>query len=193
MLMIDMATVHLVILALVTMGTTMIMMVTASNALRLRNVEISWKSGKLLGFPLFSTIFMAMIITLSVIVYTQQLYHLTVAMVCYNWIGLTWFVTSYLMSKRYVTDHGIVKNINDPSQTVSWSRIMDYVERNEGQKLTYVFFYPEHVPGQRSRSIRLELDIPADKRSVFAHILQRKLGRRFSLGELESVGIEQLK
>jgi hypothetical protein len=191
--MMDMATIHLVILALVTLATTMIMMVTASNALRLRNVEISWKSGKLFGFPLFSTIFLAMTISLTVLVHTQQLYHLTVTMVCYNWIGLTWLVTSYLMSKRYVTDHGIVKNINDPSQTVAWNRIMDYVERNEGQKLRYVFFYPEHVPGQRSRSIRLELDIPAEKRPAFAHILQRKLGRRFSLGELESTGIEQLR
>ncbi len=189
----DLATVHLVILALVTLATTMIMMVTASNALRLRNVEISWKSGKLFGFPLFSTIFLTMTITLSVLVYTQQLYHLTVAMACYNWIGLTWFVTSFLMSKRYVTDHGIVKNINDPSQTVAWNRIMDYVERNEGKKLKYIFFYPEHVPGERSLNIRLELDIPVDKRHVFAHILKKKLGRRFSFGEFEFSGIEQLK
>ena len=191
--MMDIATVHLVILALVTLATTMIMMVTASNALRLRHVEITWKSGKLLGFPLFSTIFLVVTITLSALVYAQQLYHLTVAMFCYNWIGLTWFVTSYLMSKRYVTDHGIVKNINDPSQTVAWNRIMDYVERNNGKSLKYIFFYPEHVPGERTHSIRLELDIPAGKRILFSHILQKKLGRRFSLGEFESTGIEQLK
>lgn len=191
--MIDPATVHLVILALVTMATTIIMMVTASNAFRLRNVEINWKSGKLLGFPLFSSIFLAVTIVLTWLVHAQQLQHLTVTMACYNWIGLTWFVTSYLMSKRYVTDHGIVKNINDPSQTVSWNRIMDYVERNEGRKLRYIFFYPDDVPGQRSRNIRLELDIPADKRHVFAHMLQKKLGRRFRLSELESTGIEQLR
>jgi hypothetical protein len=191
--MIDIATVHLAILALVTLSTTMIMMVTASNALRLRNIEISWKSGKLLGYPLFSTVFLCMTISLSVLVYTQQLYHLIVAVVCYNWIGITWFVTSYLMSKRYVTDHGIVKNINDPSQTVAWNRIMDYVERNDGKALRYIFFYPEHVPGERSMNIRLELDIPVNKRHEFAHIMQKKLGRRFSLGEFESTGIEQLR
>lgn len=187
------ATVHLVILALVTLGTTMIMIVTASNALRLRNVEISWKSGKLLGFPLFSTIFLTVTASLTVLVHTQQLYQHTVTMVCYNWIGLNWFITSYLMSKRYVTDHGIVKNINDPSQTVAWNRIMDYVERIDGKHLKYIFFYPEHFSGEHSQNIRLELDIPAEKRRNFGNILQKKLGRRFSLGEFESTVIRQLK
>ncbi len=191
--MIQIATVHLAIVALVTLGTTMIMMVTASNALRLRNIEISWRSGKLFGYPLFSTLFLGVTITLSVLVYTQQLYHHTVTMVCYNWIGITWFITSYLMSKRFITDHGIVKNINDPSQTVAWNRIMDYVERNTGRELKYIFFYPEHMPGERSRSIRLELDVPGGKKLSFGNILQRKLGRRFSLGEREITGIEQLK
>ncbi|MGM0739735.1 MAG: hypothetical protein ACQETM_11320, partial [Bacteroidota bacterium] len=114
-------------------------------------------------------------------------------MVCYNWIGLNWFITSFLMSKRYVTDNGIVKNINDPSQTVAWNRIMDYVERIDGKHLKYIFFYPEHIPGERSQNIRLELDIPAEKRRNFGNILQKKLGRRFSLGEFESIGIRQLK
>ncbi len=191
--MIQLATVHLVILALVTLGTTMIMMVTASNALRLRKIEISWRAGKLFGFPLFSTIFLIATITLTFLVYTQQLYHHTVTMVCYNWIGVTWFVTSYLMSKRFITDHGIVKNINDPSQTVAWTRIMDYVERNSGKQLKYVFFYPEHLPGEHSRSIRLELDVPVGKKLSFGSIIQNKLGRRFSLGEPEVTGIEQLK
>ena len=191
--MIQLATVHLVILALVTLGTTMIMMVTASNALRLRNIELSWRSGKLLGLPLFSTIFLCVTVALTVLMHTQQLYHHTVTMVCYNWIAVTWFVTSYLMSKRFITDHGIVKNINDPSQTVAWNRIMDYVERIDGSELKYIFFYPEHVPGERSRCIRLELDIPSVKRLSFGNVLQRKLGRRFSLGEPEITGIEQLK
>ncbi len=191
--MIDIATVHLVILALVTLATTMIMMVTASNALRLRHVEISWRSGKILGFPLFSTIFLVVTITLSVLVYAQQLYHLTIPMFCYNWVGATWFVTSYLMSKRYVTDNGIVKNINDPSQTVAWNRILDYVERNDGKKLKYIFFYPEQVSGGRTQCIRLELDIPKDKRPAFTQIMRKKLGRRFSLSEFENKGIQELK
>ncbi|MFW6348641.1 MAG: hypothetical protein ACOC2C_08555, partial [Cyclonatronaceae bacterium] len=46
----------------------------------------------------------------------------------YVFIALNWFVSSYFMSKRYITDHGIVKNINDPSQTVPWSCIQDFIE-----------------------------------------------------------------
>lgn len=187
------STIHLVILAFFTLGTTLLMMVTVSNALRLRNVEITWRSGKLFGYPLFSTVFVLFSLILTGVIMAQQHYSYVVPVMCYNWIGLNWLITSYLTSKRYVTDHGIVKNINDPSQTVAWSRIMDYVERNEGKDLTYVFFYPDYVPGERSRSIRLELEVPVEKRSSFSHILRKKLGRRFSLGEFESTGIEQLK
>ncbi len=191
--MTQIATAHLVVLALFTLGTTMLMIVTASNALRLRKVEISWKSGKLFGYPLFSSLFLTFSLIITAWVYTQQLYQYTVPMMCYNWIGLTWFVSSYLTSMRFVTDHGIVKNINDPSQTVAWSRIMDYVERNAGKFQTYTFFYPDFHPGNQSRSIRLELNVPAEKQSSFRNILQNKLGRRFSLGELENAGIKQLK
>ena len=191
--MIQLATIHLAIVALVTLGTTMIMVVTASNALRLRNVELSWSAGKLFGYPLFATIFLLFSVSLTALVYVQQLHHHTVTLMCYNWIGITWFITSHLMSRRYVTDHGIVKNVNDPSQTVAWNRIMDYVERNEGKNQTYVFFYPDHLQTDRSRNIRLEIDIPIEKRLSFGHIIQRKLGRRFHLGELESTDIKQLK
>ncbi len=191
--MIPIATIHLVILAFFTLGTTMLMMVTVSNALRLRNVEITWKSGKLFGYPLFSTLFLFFSLLLTGMVFSHPLYQNTVSVMCYNWIGVNWFVSSYLMSKRFVTDHGIVKNINDPSQTVAWSRIMDYLVRNSGKNQTYVFFYPDLLPGDRSRNIRLELEIPEEKQGRFADILQKKLGRRFSLGELESTGIGQLK
>lgn len=191
--MIHISTIHLVLLAFFTVGTTMLMMVTVSNALRLRNVEITWKAGKLLGYPLFSTLFLLVSILLTVMIFANELYHHTIPMMCYNWIGVNWFISSYFMSKRFVTDHGIVKNINDPSQTVAWNRIMDYVERNDGSNQTYVFFYPDFLPGERSRNIRLELEVPVEKRTPFAHILQKKLGRRFSLGEFESTGIEQLK
>lgn len=191
--MTQIATVHLVILALFSLGTTMLMMVTASNALRLRNVEISWKSGKLLGYPLFSTVFLMATIGLTCFIYVQQMSQLTVTIMCYNWIGATWFISSYLMSKRYVTDHGLVKNINDPSQTVAWNRIMDYVERNQGKEKKYVFFYPECRPDGKSQNIRLELDVPADKILPFGHLVQKKLGYRFSLGKPEFTGIEELK
>lgn len=191
--MIPIATTHLVILALFTIGTTMLMLVTASNAMRLRNVEMSWKAGKLFGYPLFATLFLTFSLILTGLVYIQQLHQYAIPMLCYNWIGLNWFIASFLMSKRFVTDHGIVKNVNDPSQTVAWSRILDYVERNTGKVQSYIFFYPDNLPGKKSRNIRLELDIPADKRATFGHILQNKLGRRFSFGEFETTGIEQLK
>ena len=186
-------TIHLFILALFTLGTTVLMMVTLSNALRLRNVEISWKSGKLFGYPLFSTVFLVFSVGVTGLVVAGQHHAYLVPAVCYNWIGANWLITSFLMSKRFVTDHGIVKNVNDPSQTVAWSRILDYVEVNNGRSKSYAFFYPETAPDSQTRTIRLELEVPQDKRVSFSGILRKKLDRRFSLGEFEDVWIEQLK
>ncbi|MDG5767995.1 hypothetical protein QA596_11010 [Balneolales bacterium ANBcel1] len=191
--MTHLATVHLIILAFFALGTTMLMMVTLSNALRLRNVEITWKSGKLYGYPVFSSVFLLFSLALTTLVISQQMNTYLVPVMCYNWIGFNWFITSYLMSKRFVTDHGIVKNVNDPSQTVAWSRIMDYVELNEGNKQVFAFFYPDALSGEKSRNIRLELEVPSDKRPIFSQILRKKLGRRFSLGEFETTWIGQLK
>lgn len=185
------STIHLIVLVLFTFSTTILMMVTVSNAIRLRNVEISWKSGKLFGYPLFATLFLLFTFTLTFHVYFYQLNAHYIAVMCYNWIGMTWFVTSYLTSKRFVTDHGIVKNINDPSQTVAWSRIMDYVKRNNGKGQTCVFFYPDTFHGKRPQNIRLELDIPADKKQAFEHVLQKKLGKRFSPEDVQHMGIKQ--
>lgn len=191
--MIPVATVHLVTLAFFTLGTTMLMIVTMSNAMRLRNVRISWKSGKLFGYPIFSSVFLLFTLFLTVLTVYRELNHYSVAMMCYNWIGLNWFVSSLLTSKRFITDHGIVKNINDPSQTVAWNRIMDYVERNDGKNQSIAFFYPDYLSGERTRSIRLELEVPEDKRDAFNHIIHNKLGRRFQLSEMEISGIKQLK
>jgi hypothetical protein len=191
--MISIAVLHLVTLAFFTLGMTLLMLVTLSNALRLRNVEMSWKSGKLFGYPLFSTLFLLFTASLSAMAYAYDTGTAAVTLLCYNWIGVSWFVSSYLMSKRYVTDHGIVKNINDPSQTVAWSRIMDYMERNSGDNQTFVFFYPDYLPDEQTRNVRLELDVPANHRTAFARILQKKLGRRFSMGEFRIAGIGQLR
>lgn len=111
-------------------------MVTVTNAYRLRNVLISWRGGHIWGLPLFASFFLLTALMLVGLAWYKQADQYYTICSGYVFIALNWFISSYFMSKRYVTDHGIVKNINDPSQTVSWSRIQDFIEHDaEGNPL----------------------------------------------------------
>jgi len=93
-------------------------------------------------------------------------------------MGFCWFVSSYFTSKSYITDHGIVKNINDPSQTIAWHQINDYVEKPASKGSEFVFIY-QAVPGNtRDRKIiRLELVVPDSKTDKFNKVIDLKIGK----------------
>jgi len=189
----DLHTVFLVILILFTLGTSVMTFITLSNAIRLRNVMLTWKAGRLKGYPLFASLFLVFSFSLFVLsVYQQRSDHIFV-FACYGWAGINWFVSSFLMSKRYLTDHGIVKNINDPSQTVAWHRVVDFVENRNDDKLHYIFFYTQEngLNGEK-KAIRLELDVPEGQEATFKKILDYKLGRRFNQNYIPASGFEQL-
>lgn len=172
---------------------TFMTIVSLGNALRLRNVKLTWKAGKLNGYPLFSTIFLGTIIlgiaahlffeiSIDLPVYTS-----------YAWIGLNWLMTSFLSSKRYITDHGIVKNINDPSQTISWTQIKDYTETNEDNQTNYLFIYTKrNTEGNTPLVRRIELSVPLKQSASFKKLLERKLGRRFSAETYSLSGFESI-
>ncbi|MGM0589900.1 MAG: hypothetical protein ACQETE_15865 [Bacteroidota bacterium] len=188
-------TLFMIMLAFFTLATSLLSLMTVLNALRLRNVRMTWRAGKLRGFPLFSTIFLSFI---ALTVFTAWFVNETtsqVALACYGWMGINWFVASYLMSKRYITDHGIVKNINDPSQTIAWHQINDFVEREEpGKDLhKYSFFYvvDDQKNGIPKQSVRLKLDVPSRQASEFQRILSHKLGRRFNCYTTHTADIKQ--
>ena len=49
--------IFVLLLALFTLAATFLALYSIGNAVRLRNVRMSWNSGKLAGYPLFSTLF----------------------------------------------------------------------------------------------------------------------------------------
>lgn len=159
---------------------TMLTIVTLGNAVRLRRVKMSWKSGHLGGYPLFSSLFLiftAVFFALSIVHYQQPDYAIFLS---YNWIGLNWFISSYLMSKRYITEHGIVKNVNDPSQTISWNQICDYFESKDEKGTRFIFVYQTLV-GNQKQFRRIELQVPTQFLEGFKQMISLKLGRRFDL------------
>lgn len=165
------------LLALFTLGATFLALYSIANAVRLRNVRISWKTGKLKGYPLFSTLFLFSSLAIIGVVFYLQLEQYYTIFGCYAWMGLSWWVSSYLASKSYITDHGIVKNINDPSQTVAWHQICDYVEKPQSKGSEFVFIYQSRSEENGTDFIRLELNVPDRKINKFEKIVALKIGR----------------
>jgi hypothetical protein len=181
-------------LAFATVSFTLLSMVTVSNAWRLRNPLISWNSGKLFGYPLFATIFLVFTAIVSISLIQTEKAGILPWMLCYNWIAIVWLFSSYQLSKRYITDNGIVKNVNDPSQTVVWGNISDYIEKpvNGGSNFLFLYMLKGYDSGDKQMT-RLELFVPETHLGDFQKILNYKLRRRFTEQSINVPGFEAFK
>lgn len=175
----DIHSVFVLLLGLFTLGATFLAAYTVANAIRLRNVRLSWKAGKLIGYPLFSTLFLTSSLIMGGVVYYLQLDHYFAIFGCYSWMGISWFISSYFSSKVYITDHGVVKNINDTSQTIAWHQIVDYVDKPSEKGSDYIFIYFDRSEERRlnKKTIRIELFVPDSKLVKFDKIISLKIGK----------------
>lgn len=157
-----------ILLAVVTIAFTLLSAVTLSNAFRLRRILLKWHGGQE-----FAGFFLLSIIAIWLVDLRDGLLPAATWAV-YGWVACTWMISSVLMSMRFVTDHGIVKNINDPDQTVPWFAIHDYMEQETPDGVRFVFLY-------RSPEVqRLELVVPSARIDAFRKVLLRKFQRRFT-------------
>lgn len=174
----DLNIVYWFILGTFTLAAIILATATLLNVVRLRNVRLSWKAGKVRGYPLFATLFLASTLVVGAVAVKQGAIEEVVAAGLYTWVGLCWFVTSFFTSKRFITDHGIVKNVNEPAQTVAWHQIRDFVEKEKEQQIHYIFIYSADSYDETSDLIRLELQVPSKKQKDFQNLISHKLGRR---------------
>ncbi|HLR25099.1 MAG TPA: hypothetical protein VK112_04470 [Fodinibius sp.] len=151
---------------------------TLLNVVRLRNMRLSWKAGKVKGYPLFASLFLLVTLAAVGIAIHQGTFDEMIAAGLYTWIGLCWFTASFYASKRYITDYGIVKNVNEPSQTVAWHQIRDFFEKEKGKHIHYIFIYSADIYDESSDLIRLELRVPKKRKKEFQNLISHKLGRR---------------
>jgi len=187
--------IFVLLLALFTLAATFLALYSIGNVVRLRNVRMSWNSGKLAGYPLFSTLFLCSAAAIVAVSLTYELTNYYTILSCYSWMGVSWWISSYIASKTYITDHGIVKNINDPSQTIAWHQICDYVERPKSRGSDYLFMY-QNLGGEdeTDRSVtRLELFVPDRKVDKFEKIVSLKVGKYLSSVSDIPIDIETLE
>ncbi|PKD43824.1 hypothetical protein [Rhodohalobacter barkolensis] len=178
----DIYSLFVLLLALFTIGATLLAAYSISNAWRLRNIRLSWKCGKFFGYPLFSTLFLTFSVLVGVYVAYAGLDQYKIILGSYSWMGMSWFLASYFSTKVYVTDHGIVKNVNDPSQTIAWHQIRDYVEKPTEKGSDYIFIYDGRgdFESRYKRFVRLELLVPDEKCSKFDKLVTLKIGKTMS-------------
>lgn len=191
--MIELNFIFNLLIAFFTVASCILMFVTLTNAYRLRNILLSWDSGKLFGFPLFASLFLLFTLGLLLGVNVMGFSGYNVILGCYVLMSFNWLISSYFMSRRYITDNGIVKNINDPSQTIPWSDVHDMVEIENEAGINFSFFYlPFGNPGGSRECVRVELRVPDIHLGDFRRIMDHKLGRRFSKDQVPVPGFKQI-
>lgn len=154
---------------------------------------MSWRAGKMGGYPLFATVFLCLISALGITTYLMEDVARYPTFVSYFWIGCMWFISSYLASKHYMTDYGIVKNINEPSQTIPWFQILDQVERETKGGVEYSFSYSDLDKSLTDGFKVLKIFVPNSKRKAFEKIVSLKLKSRFQGEEIPDIDLKSLQ
>ena len=181
------------VIVLFTIASTLLAGYSLQNKFRLRNVRLNWRAGKMKGYPLFATVFLGLISTLGMVVFLINDAANFPIFGAYFWIGCMWFISSYLASKHYITDHGIVKNLNEPSQTIPWFQIMDFVEKEFLQGSEYTFTYSEMDKTLTKGYKQLKLIVPVNKRKAFQKIVSLKLNSRFEGEQLPEIDLRKIQ
>lgn len=186
----DLTFVYWLILIVFTTAAVIRTIVTISNVVRLRNIRLHWKTGKLYGYPLFSTIFLCFTTIAAIIAYSQGATQELLAAGLSCCLSLCWFTTSYYSTKRFITDYGIVKNVNEPVQTVAWHQIRDFVEKTNDSSTRFIFIYAATHSSSCKDLVRLELVVPENRREPFQRLINHKLGRRIRCYVDEEINVE---
>lgn len=182
-------TLHLILQVGFISVTLLLLIVTVMNRMRVRHVRLTWRTGKLLGLPLWPTIFLTAVLLFCVgaLAVGQALPLRMVA--GYIAGGLFWFVASLLSASVLVTEHGLIHHMNRSGHAVTWAQVVDYFETASGQKQSYVFFYLDPSDTRR----RLEVCVPRSHRAPFRRVIAEKLDARFDLSAQQVYGKKALE
>jgi hypothetical protein len=171
-------------------GTLLLTVFTWFNKRRLRNCIQTWSDPGLDSIPIFPSVFLLLVMTVAG-------FHAINGVQDYRWLeviyfsmGLNWVIAYRMMTKRYITDYGIVKNINDPSQTIAWNRINDYLERVKDTHTEFIFFFTTQDQGNL-RTNRIQLKVPHEEYESFRKILTYKVDRQITQSWSETTDLEQ--
>lgn len=176
---------HGVVVLLFVAVTMLLVLVTAANRLRFRDVYLLWGTGRLAGIPVLPALFLCIVVPLlvfEVLSGTSGRFVQPVLLVGYALGGALWYVAAMISQTLMVTPAGIVRNLNRRGEAIVWSQVDDYfVDKSESR---YVFIYQD-AGGERRR---LEFTVPRPLRGRFRQIIAEKVDARFAVVLRRSYG-----
>lgn len=159
-----------------TIITTLFCIVTIRNLWKKSHLIMSWKHNRIAGFPLGAG---ALLIIASVVLVIGMTFRTGAdlwMLVAYGWSTVCWFVAGYLTSRYYITDGGIIQDVNDDSRFLEWDRIRDFVVREKkGRYVSFTFFYLTNQYHKPAVLKRVEIKVPDNQVTLFQNILDLKL------------------
>ncbi len=183
------ATLHLILQIGFISVTFLLLFVTVVNRMRVRHVLLSWRTGKLLGLPVWPTVFLGAVLLFfgSALAMGQALPWTMV--VGYLIGGGFWFIASLLSTSVLATEYGLLYHPNRAGHAVAWGQVVDYFDDNAVLPARYVFFYLDPTDVRR----RLELTVPRSQRAAFQDVVREKLDARFDLSAHQVYGKKALE
>lgn len=182
-------TVHLLLLVGFVGITSLLLLVTVTNRLRLRRVLLSWPSGKFFGLPIWPVVFLAAVVFL----FTYSIFsgHSFSPAVFAGYItgGVFWLISSFLSSTKVISEYGIILNTNCADRAIAWGQVVDYFRFSNENNSGYVFFYSDGNSGRQ----RLDLVVPPACAKRFQEIVSAKLDTRFDFAVQQAFGKKALE
>lgn len=169
--------------------TSLLMLMTVTNRLRLRRVLLSWRTGRAFGLPLLPLGFILLILGLLGYALLTGRSLMPVMFTGYLVGGVFWFVSALLASTIVVSDYGLILNVNYAERVVAWGQVTDYFACDRDNACSFVFFY---VNGSGARQ-RLELTVPPAQREAFKQVVGSKLDARFDFSVQQAYGKKALE
>jgi hypothetical protein len=169
---------HGIVVLLFVAVTLLLVLVTAANRFRFREVYLLWGTGRLAGIPVLPALFLCLVVPLlafEVLNGSSRVVVHPLLLVGYVVGGVFWYMAAMISQTLMVTPAGIVRNLNRSGQAVVWSQVEDYfIDEAESR---YVFIYHDATGDRR----RLEFSVPRPLRGRFRQIVAEKVDARFTV------------
>lgn len=170
-------TLHLALQVLFVGVTCWLLIITATNWWRIRPALCSWRRGRLGGLPLAPTLF---IVASVVFLFCTRVFDQQVSPFFYTGYlvgGACWFAASWLSATVFVTEQGLLQDVNSEKRLMAWEWVEDYfvVSLRRGRRV--VFLYVDE-DGTRHRN---EVVVPAAHQARFQHVLKERIDARLEL------------
>ena len=184
------ATLHLIVQVGFVSVTMLLLIVTIMNRMRVRDVRLRWRTGKLLGLPAWPTVFLGAVVLfyIGTLALGQAV---PLKMVAGYFVGgLFWMFAGLFSSSLLVTEYGVIYHPSRAGHAVAWEQVVDYFETTTASRQPcYVLFYLDTSDTRR----RLELMVPRSQRAAFSQIVAEKLDARFALSAQQVYGKKALE